>query len=279
MEQIIIKKIKQIKFHPSSVKDLMMGFDTKGCQQTIVTHFLEQVMGRPDIEVDSLYTMKGNMVEAESIRMISKKFNNIYTKNTKQYSNDWFVGTPDVIDSENNFVIDAKSRYDLSTYMSMSEKETREKHEDQMQCYMDMLGFAKAYVCNTLVNTPEPIVLEERRKATSGIIYSSPKYQMMDEEQKTLEAERIERNVIKNHTFYGERCQELGIEEIPEHLRINIVEIDRDDDRLDKIKQRIEDARNWLIAWYTQKTDFVPKKLDLYRKIDDKKVGNVISQL
>ena len=148
-----------------------------------------------------------------------------------------------------------------------------------MQCYMDMLGFAKAYVCNTLVNTPEPIVLEERRKATSGIIYSSPKYQMMDEEQKTLEAERIERNVIKNHTFYGERCQELGIEEIPEHLRINIVEIDRDDDRLDKIKQRIEDARNWLIAWYTQKTDFVPKKLDLYRKIDDKKVGNVISQL
>jgi len=267
----IIEKIKQIKFHPSTVKDLMMGFDTKGCQQVIIAHFLEQVMGRPKIEVDSFYTMKGNMVEAESIRMVSKKFGNIYTKNTKKYENDWFIGTPDIVDEENHFIIDAKSRYDLFTYMSMSQKETTKEHNDQMQSYMDLLGYAKAYVVNTLVNTPPEIILEERRKATSGIIYSSPKYQRMSEEQKTIEAERIELNVEKNHAFYGDRCQELGIEEIPEHLRLNIVEIDRDDDRLDKIKQRIEDARNWLIAWYTQKNDFVATKIDLYRKIDDVK--------
>ena len=108
-------------------------------------------------EIKSKYLDKGNEVENLSIELASMK-------NDEYFENDYVCGTPDVVTSE--YVLDVKSSWSAATF-PMFETELKNKiYEWQLKAYMWLTGLTESYLCYCLVETPEPLILDEMRRVS-----------------------------------------------------------------------------------------------------------------
>jgi hypothetical protein len=103
-----------------------------------------------------------------------------------------------------------------------------DKYYWQLQAYMALTGASTSQLVYCLVNTPDSIIYDECRKLAwkMGLIDgdTSPEY---------IEACN---EIRRNHTF----------EDIPKEQRIKIINIDRNDSDIQRMYQRIVDARKFI---------------------------------
>ena len=261
-----------ILFHPSSLKNLMSGMDKPAindtCQTCLWEHVQEQIFMRPTPEFRSNQTDKGLIMESEAIRLLSNKLDKLLVKNQKTYENDYFIGTPDIVDYADNVGYDIKCRYDFISMMKETEgNNTLNDYKFQMQAYMDLTGLTKWYIVNVLVNTPEEILTNEKWNATRGLQYN-PRTFMLSEEEITSKAEEIDKVITGHHTFYGL----VDKPDIPDNLLIHIVEIDRDKDLIDKMHARIDDLKRYAQARLDNVQNIKIKKIDMYKVVDGERL-------
>lgn len=178
----------------------------------------------------SKYTMKGRLVEDESIMMLSRIDNIQYEKNEDRFRNDFLSGTPDIILYNNEIptkIIDIKSSYDFSTLLANEDSPLNPLYYSQMQSYMSLTGAQEAEVCYCLVNCPpEQLDAEKRRLyyVMNAVTEESPQY--------LREIERLENNFC--------------FDEIPINERILRFPVKRDDAFIQKLHKRVSDCRIWL---------------------------------
>jgi hypothetical protein len=184
--------------------------------KTAKTHLIEVYANKKygfKKEIDNKYTDKGNTVEPEAIDMLSLTIKRPLSKNTEVFSNDFFIGTPDVIDE---IVYDSNIPDKLdSTY------------EAQVNGYMDLLGLDKACVAYCLIDTPEHI----RNSAKYSLLR---KMDVVSEESPEFikEWNEKERNMIFSNA--------------PLEERILLFPVYRNEELIEKAKAKVLKARTFL---------------------------------
>jgi hypothetical protein len=161
--------------------------------------FIKEVFSREKI-VSTPAMEKGTTVESDSISLVEKIIGKTLFKNNKQLENDYIIGTPDLIPTEDKIVKDIKSSWDLWTFFAVDEKKAKSDYYHQMLGYMWLTEVDNAELLYALVNTPEQIMYRE---------WSKLSWNMGDE--------AAEAYVRKNHTFSGNEDESLNI---PDEFRV-----------------------------------------------------------
>jgi len=225
MEKIHVGKItdKQIV----TLGDLIKKRDAKpelsdGAKTYLKTIFKEKVFNRKK-EVQSKYLSKGISVEEENINQYNEVNGTFLIKNEVRYENDYFDGEMDI--EENDEIIDFKSSWDYETFPLFEDEVPNEDYEYQLQAYMDLRPNVKvAKLVYGLVDTPDDLIIDEKRRAAWKLGFIDGLPEDLDEE------------ITKNMTY----------SDIPKEARIKEFIIYRDEKKISQMKQMIILAREYL---------------------------------
>jgi hypothetical protein len=197
--------------------------------QTAKTYVEEQVLlAKYGIvkTFNSRYTDKGNLVEDESIKLASEVLElGFILKNDEHFSNDWVTGTPDV--NTNDVLLDVKSSWDATTFPFFATEIPTKDYYYQLQGYMWLTGKQKSLLVYCLVNTPIDMVQDEIRRAHWNANLLEESLDLIDEVQ-------------KRHNF----------DHIPDNRRVKVFEVERDDEVIEQIKERVELCREYYETLY-----------------------------
>lgn len=177
----------------------------------------------------SKYTIKGNSVEGNSIKLLSRLDNKNYSKNEDFFQNEFIRGTPDILwpTSSPTLVIDIKSSWDAASLLSHIGESLNKDYFYQVQGYMALTGATEAEVCYCLVSMPDEIINSEKKR-----IY----YLMNPATEENAEYKKAINRLEDNMTF----------DEIPEKERVVRFKVQRDDAVIQAIYERVRKSREWL---------------------------------
>lgn len=219
------------KFHASGIGNLMVLPRSKKDKENnklsdtskkyLHDIYIKEVYGR-DYNFQNKYTIKGTLSEEQSISLLTRVTNKLYTKNEKNISNDYVTGTPDIITK--NTVIDIKTKWDLQTFIN--ETGDKKMYYYQLQAYMWLTNLKKSQLAFTLVNTPQFLVVSEKNKVFHTSYY----------EDGSKELVQAENQVDKNHNF----------DDILDSKKIKIYDFEYSNEVIEVMKRQIKTARNYL---------------------------------
>lgn len=209
---------------PQSKADKEAGILSKTAQRHLLDVYIAEKYGRKrDIQTKQM--KKGIEVEDQSIELLNKYWGTSYSKNQDRYTNGFITGHPDILDS--NKVVDIKSSYDIWTFLGNLPDKLDSLYYWQLMSYMWLTGATKGHIAYCLSNTPFGIVEQEKRYLLNRmdvISEESPEY--------VKEANKLEFNM----TF-----DDIDVAE-----RVLIFTVDRNEDDIVRIQNRVEKAREYL---------------------------------
>lgn len=157
--------------------------------------------------------------------MLSKYNGELYEKNQERFSNEYISGLPDVITPDT--IIDVKTCQDIWTFHDKVGEPINDNYFAQIQAYMWLTNRSKGQIAFCLTDATPQMVLDEQ-------LYAFRKGQYVTE----LSPE------------YLEKCQEIEksmtYQDIPLSEKIWVVNVDLDQEFIEKIPQKVEKARQFL---------------------------------
>lgn len=193
------------------------------CKTFLKELYIEKVYGIKK-EISSKYIEKGLMVEDSAIALYSSLNGGFYFKNDEWFKNDFISGTPDIVSDE--LVIDIKSSWSPHS-MPFKDDSIKKDYYYQLMGYMALTGLKKAKLAYVLIDTPNQLVEDEKRRlswqmgATSDL---SPEYL-----EACLELD-------KQHDF----------SHIPIEKRVVEFDIEYDEKVVEEIYKRVQECRTYL---------------------------------
>jgi hypothetical protein len=210
---------------PVTKADKEAGLLSKTAQKHLLEVYIAEKYGRKK-DIQTKQMKKGVEVEQESIDLLSMYLKMPFNKNEQRFTNDFISGSPDIID--NDRIIDIKSSYDLWTFIGNIPDKLDSLYYWQMQSYMWLTGAKSALIAYCLVNTPESIIEQEKYyllKKMDVATEESPEY--------VKEAMKIEFNMS---------FDDISIDE-----RVLMFKVERNEDDILRIQQKVEKAREFLV--------------------------------
>lgn len=203
------------------------------CKTHLVDLFVADHYGR-HTDTFNKYVEKGLSVEEDSITLYSRVKRVYFKKNNTRLKNDFINGEPDLYTgleiSAADSIIDIKSSWDLYTFTRAKYSPVNKQYWWQLQGYMALTGAKESRLAYCLINTPEQMINDEKRKLMWRMGVAT------DEDKTYLRAcEEIDRN--------------MTYDDIPMVDRVNEILIPRDDEAIQRIYDRVKECR----AYY-QKT-------------------------
>lgn len=213
-------------FRSSSIGNLMVESRSKSevlsetSKNYIQKIFKEKELGIYE-EINSKYLTKGIENEDVAIQMASDVFNwEFVLKNTERFTNNFVTGEPDIL--TDSLLADVKCSWNAKTFPMFDTELKNKMYFWQMQSYMFLTGHETSELVYCLTNTPFEIVEDEVRREhwKAGFI---------DENLDLRDA------VQAMHNF----------DHLPIELRVKRFIVERDDKAIEKIKERVEVAREY----------------------------------
>lgn len=218
---------KQFKMRCSALGALFTEPRSKSetISATLKTHlnnwYLEKEYGvRTDMT--SRYTDKGIQLEDEAIREYNKLFKTNHVKNDEYFEDDFIQGTPDIVSDDE--VLDIKCSFSLSSFPALEIKCPNKAYDYQLQGYMRLTGKSKAKLVYVLLDTPEDIIVREAK----SIMYK----EKLPEDFLDILIEEVRESQTYSH--------------IPIEKRIKIFEVDRNEEIIKAIDDKVANAREYL---------------------------------
>lgn len=175
-------------------------------------------------EIKSKYLDKGNIMEDESIDFIADELGfGFLLKNEEHFSNDFMMGTPDVLYGD--LVIDVKNSWDCFTFPLFDTEVPNMDYYWQLQGYMCLADKGNAKLIYCLMDTPE------------HLIHNTAKWYCISQGYEELDMD-----------IYKKYHDNLTYEGVKNGLKIKVFDIERNDDDIQKIKDRVEMCRDY-ITW------------------------------
>jgi len=225
----MIEMANEILFRASATGKLMTNSRTKSETLSATTKtylnevFVEKVYGiKKDIK--SKYISKGLMVEEDSLKLYSKFKDKFYLKNEEWFANEYISGTPDV--AEDDLIIDVKSSWDAHTFQASKTGKLNKLYYWQLQSYMWLTETTKAKLVYCLIDTPETLIEDEKRKLMWNM-------GLIDENDLSRKA-------------FAEIEQASIFSQIPIEQRIHEIDIERNDEDIELLKTRVLESRIWM---------------------------------
>ena len=222
--------IGKLMTEPKLKADKEAGNLSETTKTYLVDLYVKEKYGREN-DITSKYLTKGLMVEEDSITLYSRVKKNFFSKNEERLSNEYITGVPDLYTGANildtEVIIDLKSSWDIFTFFRTQTKEVNSDYYYQLQGYLFLTGARVAKLAYCLINTPEMLINDEKRKLMYKMGATT------DESPEFLEA-----------------CEKLDkamtYDDIPLAKRLIEFTIPRDEAAIDKIKTKVLKAREYL---------------------------------
>jgi hypothetical protein len=223
--------VSKLMIEPKTKADKEAGLLSESTKSYLVDVYVSAMYGRKK-EFSNKYVEKGLMVEEDSITLYSRIKKEFFQKNEQLLQNNYLKGTPDLFVGKSikkaQVIIDIKSSWDIFTYFATHTKNINRDYWWQLQGYMALTGASSARLAYCLLDTPDMLISDEKRKLMykmGAVTNESPEY---------LEA-----------------CKELDLslkyEDIPLDHRLNEFYIERDDAAIESLYNKVELAREYLI--------------------------------
>lgn len=220
--------------------------------------------------MENKYTRKGIAVEDASIELYSEFKGEAFENNKKRKENDFFSGEWDIEVSNSKGKIvrvdDIKSRYDVDTFEDNRDEDVKAKERDQLLGYIDLLDCESAAIINVLTNNDFTLIQDQIKAETFrakpdeldavGDLNMSRVLEIAKDN--IFDEEGFEAFIVYHYSeatlaelkagTAEEQAQEMfdGFVEIPLEERVIEVEVERDDEAIEQLKQRVLDCRKWL---------------------------------
>jgi hypothetical protein len=254
------KKLEQIEKYESAVSQLYLTKDevhlSETCKKELIKVFAAHKYNRTR-EIRTKFFDKGIETEEDSITTVCRVTKQFLKKNEVELSNDFITGTPDLFIGESIYnaeeVRDTKSSWDLITFLEAKNDSLNSDYLWQLQGYAWLTGAKRLSVDYCLNNTPFNLIEQEIRKESYNLRDVMPQWAVL----------QILANHVYDRATFCDYMQKLMIfefeDEKAEHIFDTFVEIplkerhfnfefERDDSKIEAIKTRIIECRNWMEA-------------------------------
>lgn len=242
----------KVKFRASSWGNLLSEPQTKAakesgelsvtCQKELVKIYNLLKYGRKK-DLVTKQMEKGTMVEGDSITLFSMVEGKLYYKNDEPLENEWFTGHPDIFSGDTiqnaEEVNDIKSSWELDTFTPKLIEKVDTGYEAQLNCYYSLTGAKYGHLVYCLVSAPMNMVLEAQKK----LLYSMD---VISEESPDFQkaAEEVEKMMV--------------FDDIPPQERVIKIPVPRNDDLIQKMKDKVPVLRQWLADFEKKHTSLYP---------------------
>jgi hypothetical protein len=220
-----------VKIRASAIGQLMTGARAKDeifgqtAKSLLIEIYLAHKYGRW-YDISSKYLEKGTRVEEDSFDLFTLATKKMYVKNEENIQNEYVTGTPDII--KDDTVIDIKSSWDLRTFWNAKMSPLDKGYEWQLQTYMMLTGAQRAQLVYVCVDTPADIIEREKRNMAYKWGVNADNYNA-ETEAKLNQVERL-----------------YKFDDIPVADRVHIIDVERDETKINQIPERVMQAREWM---------------------------------
>ena len=217
--QNILDSIRKLE---TSRELLLPLIDAPNLSQTCIS-FLEKWVSekvyKRRVEFTSKQTNKGNIVEEDAIIYASGHVGEmgLSSKNEQRFNSDFLHGEPDVISED--YVFDLKSSWSHDTFPLYATELPESDYEWQVLGYMALTGKKKGRVIFALMSMPEEMIMKEARWKL-GYEYTEDQYQ--------------------------EFADQFRYDDLPPYLRIKEFEVEYSEEKIEAIKKRVLECRDYI---------------------------------
>lgn len=242
-----------IKFRASSWGNLLSEPVTKAdkeagklsltCQKELIKIYNQVVYGRKT-DITTKQMDKGIVCEPASVQLVSLVEGKMYFKNEDRLENEWFCGHPDIFIGDNvqnaEEISDLKTSWSMDTFMPKLIETVDRSYEAQLNCYYSLTGAKCGHLFYTLVSATPEMVEEEKyyilKRLNAATEYSPEAVEAI---------ENLKTNMIFEDIDYRERVIKISVP--------------RNEELIQKMKDKVPALRKWL-------SDFYEKHMNLYPK-------------
>jgi len=181
---------------------------------------------------------KGITAEEDGVTLLSRVDKRLYIKNDERKENEWLSGHADIV--EDDLIIDLKLSWSAFTFLPKLTEEVDNLYYYQLQGYLMLWEKNKARISYALVDTPDNIIEGEKYRllrSMNVVSEISPEY---------VEKARI----LESNMRFGH---------IPPELRVISHYVDRDDEIIARIPQKVAKAREYLAEIHEKHMKQYPK--------------------
>ena len=233
---------------PKSKEAKERGDLSETAKTYLIKEYIRLKYGREE-DIVTKQMQKGIDAEEDSIDLLSIHQQKTLKKNTERVNNDYITGLPDVFEGESitscDFLWDIKTSWSIWTFLANLKAPLSDLYYYQLQSYMWLTGCQNSAISYVLADAPIHIVEAEKRKllySMNVISEESPEY---------LQAVAN----LENNMIYAD----LPLEE-----RILIFPVERDEEVIQKIKTKVEKAREFLAQFEKDHLNFNKNKRILH---------------
>jgi hypothetical protein len=213
---------------PVSKADKEAGVLSKTAKTHLIEVYAKELWGvEKDIVTQKM--RKGTDAEEDGITLLSRVDKAFYVKNDERKENEWISGHADIV--EEDIITDLKLSWDAFTFLPKMMDEPEKNYLYQLHGYMMLWDKQGARISYALVDTPQNIIDGEKYRLLKNmdvISEESPEY--------IRAAEKLEASMKFSHIK-------------PEHRVIHQI-IDRNEEIIQKIPQKVQKAREYLSEIY-----------------------------
>lgn len=188
--------------------------------KTYCKDWYKQKLYKKEKLLTTKYTSKGIIVEEDAIDIVSEYLGwGLVQKNEKFFENKHMTGTPDLVLADS--VPDIKNSWDFTTF-PLFESKFNSDYYWQLQVYMELCNKDKAQLIYVLMDAPEHFIEAEARRQAFQLGYD-----------------------IDNDLYESVKYQ-MTYEDVPLELRVKVFDIERNDDDIRQVYERVELCRDYL---------------------------------
>lgn len=215
---------------PKSKADKDAGNLSEGAKTHLIDVYVSAKYGR-QTDIQNRYVNKGLMVEEDSITLYSRLKKTFFLKNEEHLFNSFIKGTPDMFTGKDIYhaetIIDVKSSWDIFTFFRTHTKGINSLYWWQLQGYMALTGATSANLAYCLINTPEMLINDEKRKLMYKMGCATT-----ESDEFLMACAELEKAMI--------------YDDVPMHERLIEFQIERDEDAIKSIYQKVQKGREYL---------------------------------
>lgn len=227
-----LKKIQEVTEKVALLSETKNNvYLSRTCRSYLInTYALERYQRQKIVTTPAM--MKGIIAEDDSIQLYNAVMGTNYKKNTKRIENEFISGVIDIHDGGDDIlsaqeVIDIKTAQDIITFLAHIDEDIQHSNYWQLQGYMALSGAKTGTIAHTLVNTPETLINDEKRRLLFNMNVVSE-----EDIDYQLAAAKLEYNLTYN--------------DIPKDQRMICVSVDRDDEKIVSIYEKVLACRLFL---------------------------------
>lgn len=217
----LLDKINKLKADIPDLEKVKDVVELSTTTKSFVDEWVKQEIYERRNQFSNKYVEKGLFVEDESIEYLSETSPEYFLlgKNEDYFQDDFMTGTPDIILPD--YIIDVKNSFSCFTFPLFEDEVPSDGYFYQAQGYMNLVGRDSYKLIYLLMSTPDHIIEKDFNYANKNL-------------------------KMEDQMAFEDFRQPYLYDTTADKYRIKVFDIKRDDEVIQKIKDRVAECREYI---------------------------------